>query len=84
MAFRVLFAIMAFFDLDINQMDVKTTFLYSLIDQLVYVEISKNIKSISNQNIVYKLLKVLYSLKQLSCLWYEKLQSFFFKRLRLK
>lgn len=32
MAFRVLFAIAAFFDLDIDQMDVKTAFLYGLID----------------------------------------------------
>ncbi len=41
MAFRVLFAIAAFLDLDINQMDVKTAFFYGLIYQLVYVEISK-------------------------------------------
>lgn len=32
MAFKVLFAIAAFLDLDINQIDVKTAFLYSLID----------------------------------------------------
>lgn len=31
-AFRVFFAIAAFFDLDINQIDVKTAFFYSLID----------------------------------------------------
>jgi len=41
MAFRVLFAIAAYFDLDIDQMDVKTAFLYGLIDQLIYVEIPK-------------------------------------------
>lgn len=35
MAFRVLFAIAAYFDLDIDQMDVKTAFLYSLIYQLI-------------------------------------------------
>lgn len=39
MAFRVLFAIAVFLDLDIDQMDVKTAFFHSLIDQLVYVEI---------------------------------------------
>lgn len=37
MAFRVLFAIAAYYDLDIDQMDVTTAFLYGLIDQLVYV-----------------------------------------------
>ena len=48
MAFRVLFIIAAFFDLDINQMDVKTTIFYSLIDQLVYVEILKGTESEEN------------------------------------
>ncbi len=62
-AFRVLYAIAAFFDLDIDQMDVKTAFLYGLIDQLVYVEISKGTKSVSNRNMVCKLLKALYGLK---------------------
>lgn len=32
MAFRALFAIAAFLDLDIDQMDVKTAFLYGFID----------------------------------------------------
>lgn len=36
MAFKVLFAIAAYYDLDIDQMDVKTAFFYGLIDQLVY------------------------------------------------
>ncbi len=35
MAFRVLFAIAEYYDLDINQMDVKTAFFYDLIDQLI-------------------------------------------------
>lgn len=48
MTFRVLFAIMAFFDLDINQIDVKTAFLYRLIHQLMYVEIPKSTESDTN------------------------------------
>lgn len=62
MAFRVLFAITAFFNLDIDQIDIKTAFLYGFINQLVYVEISKGIKSKNNLNIVCKLLKALYGL----------------------
>lgn len=64
MAFRILFAIAAFFDLDIDQIDVKTAFLYGLIDQLVYVEIPKGTESDKNRNMVCKLLKALYGLKQ--------------------
>lgn len=37
MAFRVLFVIAAYYNLDIDQINVKTAFLYGMIDQLVYV-----------------------------------------------
>lgn len=37
MGFRVLFAITAYYNLDIDQIDVKIAFLHGLIDQLVYV-----------------------------------------------
>lgn len=41
MAFRIFFTIVAFYNLDIDQIDVKTAFLYGLINQFVYIEISK-------------------------------------------
>ena len=41
MAFRALFPIAAFYDLDIEQMDVKTTFFHDIIDQLLYMEVPK-------------------------------------------
>ena len=37
MAFRVLFAILVYYNLNIDQLDMKTTFLYGLINQLVYI-----------------------------------------------
>ncbi len=81
MAFRVLFAIAAFLDFDIDQMDVKTAFLYGLIDQLVYVEIPKGTESEDNRNMVCKLLKALYGLKQSLRLWYERLSTFLLQKL---
>ncbi len=84
MAFRVLFAIAAFLDLDIDQMDVKTAFLYGLIDQLVYVEIPKGTESEDNRNMVCKLLKALYGLKQSPRLWYERLSTFLLQKLGLR
>ncbi len=83
MAFRVLFAVAAFFDLDIDQMDVKTAFLYGLIDQLVYVDISKGSETEANRVMVCKLLKALYGLKQSPRLWYERLSDFPLKKLGL-
>ena len=53
MAFRVLFAIAAYYDLDIDQMDVKIAFLYGLIDRLIYVEMPKGTQTNATRNIQY-------------------------------
>lgn len=62
--FKVLFAILSFFNLDIsNQINIKTVFLYDFIDQLIYIKISRKFEIKENCNIVCKVLKVLYKLK---------------------
>ena len=66
MAFNVLFAIIAYYDLDINQMDIKIAFLYGLINQLIYMQIFKGSESSSTKGIACKLLNVFYDLKQAS------------------
>lgn len=45
MVFYILFAIIANYNLDIDQINVKTTFLYSLINQLIYTEMPKDTKT---------------------------------------
>ena len=84
MVFRVLFAIAVFYNLDIDQMDIKTAFLYGLINKLIYVKLPKGMETKANKNMVYKLLKVLYNLKQSPRLWYKKLSAFFLEHLGLK
>ena len=84
MAFKVIFAIAVFFDLDINQIDVNITFFYGLINQLVYVEMYKGTETEENQKIVCKLWKALYDLKQSPYFWYKRFTAFFFKKLSLK
>lgn len=49
MALRVLFAIVTYYNLDINQIDVKTAFFNGLIDQLVYVQILQGSEDITNK-----------------------------------
>lgn len=71
MAFRSLFALAAFFDLDIDQIDVMTAFLYGLIDQFIYVETPKGTETEATKNMVCKLLKALFGLKQPPRLWYS-------------
>lgn len=80
MAFRVLFVIVTFYDLDIDQIDIKTTFVYGLINQLIYIEIPKNIETDVNKNMVCKVLKALHNLEQLPRLWYKQISSFFLER----
>lgn len=66
MAFRVLFAIATYYNLNIDQMNIKTTLLYGIIDQLVYVQILKGLETNANKGMVCKLLKALYGLEQAS------------------
>ena len=83
MAFRVLFAVAALFDLDIDQIDMKTAFLYRLIDQLVYKDVLKGSETGANQGMVCKLPKAFYCLKQSPRLWYKRLSDFPLQKLGL-
>lgn len=42
MAFQILFAIAAFYNLDIDQIDIKTTFFYRNINQLLNIKLLKS------------------------------------------
>lgn len=65
MIFNIFFAIVTHYNLNINSIDVKIALFKDLIDQLVYVQISKSLESTFNKVIVCKLLKALNNLKQL-------------------
>jgi hypothetical protein len=65
MAFYILFALAAYHNLEIDQIDIKTAFLNSQIIKDIYV---KYPYSFSKSREVYCLLKGLYSLKQSPCM----------------
>ena len=77
----MLFAIAAYLDLDIIQIDVKTAFLYRLIDKLIYIRLPTGYKQ---EGKVCRLLKALYGLKQSPRLWYKTLEDHLHKTLGLK
>jgi hypothetical protein len=58
------------------QMNVKSAFLNSKINELVYVEQPHGFEDSKKPNYVYKLSKALYVLKQAPRSWYERLQFF--------
>ena len=64
MSYKLLFIIAVVNDLKIKQMDIKTAFLYSNINTKIYIEQPEGIEAIKELYKVYKLNKVLYSLKQ--------------------
>jgi hypothetical protein len=59
------------------QMDVKSDFLNSVIQEEVYVRQSLGFKNLKYPNKVYKLSKALYGLKQAPRAWYARLKTFF-------
>jgi reverse transcriptase-like protein len=74
MSYKALFAIAAAYDLEIEQMDVTTAFLYGDIDTEVYVEQPHGYEDGTGRACLLK--KALYGLKQSPRIWYQTLSSF--------
>lgn len=73
MSYKALFAIAASLDLEIEQMDVKTAFLYGEINEDIYIEQPEGFND--NSGRVCKLNKALYGLKQSPRVWYKTLSE---------
>ncbi len=76
MSYKTMYVITVVNDWEIEQMNVKTTFLYDKILEDVYVVQFTSFEK--NVNQVCKLNKALYDLKQSSRIWFETLIKFFF------
>lgn len=71
-SFRTIMALVAHFDLELHQMDVKTAFLNGDIDETIYMVQPENFELEDPKNMVCKLTKSIYGLKQASRQWYHK------------
>ena len=74
MSYKAIFAIAAANDWEIEQMDVKTAFLYGNIDEEVYVEVPHGYTD--KQKVYCRLRKALYGLKQSPRIWFDTLASY--------
>ena len=72
---RMLIAIAAIHNLEIHQMDVKTTFLNGDLDEEIYMEQLEGIIVPGQEKKVCRLVKSLYGLKQAPVQWHEKIDS---------
>ena len=59
-------ALVAHFDLELHQMDVKTSFLNGDLEEEVYMDQPQDFETTSKRNLVYRLKKSIYGLKQAS------------------
>ena len=76
---RMLIAIVVLHNLDIHQMDVKTAFLNSELNEEIYIEQPEGFIVKGQEHKVYKLIQSLYGLKQAPKQWHEKFDSVMIK-----
>nr|GEX05033.1 retrotransposon protein, putative, Ty1-copia subclass [Tanacetum cinerariifolium] len=81
-AIRILIAIVAYYDYEIWQMDVKTAFLNGYLNEEVYMEQPEGFVNLKYPNRVCKLKRSIYGLKQASRQWnkrfYDEIKKFGF------
>ncbi|GJX92781.1 retrovirus-related pol polyprotein from transposon TNT 1-94 [Tanacetum coccineum] len=76
---RILLAYACALDFKLFQMDVKSAFLHSFINEEVYVAQPPGFIDFKKLDHVYKLKKALYGLKQALKAWYDRLKAFLIK-----
>ena len=67
---RFLLSLATTFDLEVEQMDVKTTFRHGDLDEEIYMKQLEGFSVKGKKELVCKLKKSLYSLKQSPRMWY--------------
>ena len=82
-SFRIIMALVAHYDLELHQMDVKTAFLNGNLEEEVYMDQPEGFSVKEKEDMVCKLKRSIYGLKQASRQWYLKfndtITSFGFK-----
>ena len=68
-------ALVAHYDLKLHQMDVKTTFLNGNLSEDIYMRQVKEFEEKGKKNLVFKLRKSIYGLKQAFPQWYIKFHN---------
>ena len=73
---RVLLALVALHDLELEQLDVKTAFLHGELEEQIYMQQPEGFIVHGKEDYVCRLKKSLYGLKQSPRQWYKRFDSF--------
>lgn len=73
---RVLFVMVALFDLELEQLDVKITFLHNELEKRIYITHLEGFIAQGKEDHVCLLKKSLYGLKQSLKQWYKRFDTF--------
>ena len=77
-SFHIIMALVAHFDLELQQMEAKTIFLNGDIEEDAYMKQPEGFSSSDGEHLVCKLKKSIYRLKQVSRQWYLKFREVIF------
>ena len=77
---RVLLAMFAIFDMELEQLDVKTAFLHGDLEEEIYMKQPEGFVVFGKENLVCRLKKSLYGLKKAPRQWYMRFDSFMIKQ----
>ena len=72
----ILLSGLAYQDLELEQLDVKTSFLHGNLEEEIFMEQPEGFKKPGTENLVCKLKKTLYGLKQSPKQWYKRFDSY--------
>ena len=64
-------ALVAHYDMALEQMDVKIAFLHGDLEEQIYMEQPEGFNQLGQEHLIYKLKKSLYGLKQSPRQWYK-------------
>ena len=73
---RLLLSVAAAFDFEIEQMDVKTAFLHGDLEEEIYMKQPEGFMVKGKKELVCRLKKSLYGLKQSPRMWYQKFDTY--------
>ena len=76
---RLLLAMAAQHDMEIEQMDVKTSFLHGDLEEMIFMAQPEGFVEYGKENLVCQLKKSMYGLKQSPRQWYTRFDSFMLK-----